>query len=1831
MPNDYITIEDARQHNLKGISLKIPLNKLTVITGVSGSGKSSLAFDTLYAEGQRRYVETFSSYARQFLDRMDRPRVGRIEGVPPAIAIDQTNPVRTSRSTVGTMTELNDHIKLLFARAAKLYCSGCARPVTRNSADGIFDTLLASEFGNGGLLAKITFSVSIPANFSIDEVDGYLAALGYTRVLSRTDSAVEVVQDQVEVSVKNRGRTVEDLEVALKYGHGTATVYWLNVDGAVRAQERFSSELFCPNCNIRYKDPVPNMFSFNSPIGACETCRGFGRTIGINFELVIPDHGKSLAQGAIKPWQTASYQECQDDMTRFAKRRGVPLNVAWKNLSEEYRTWVIDGDGQWEDGKWYGIRGFFAWLESRSYRMHIRVLLSRYRSYAQCPTCKGARLRPEALLWKLGEQAPLSMHDVMLLPIGQCLDFFKELSLPRPLDKAAEGLLGEIVTRLRFCADVGLNYLTLDRQSRTLSGGEVQRINLTTALGTSLVNALFVLDEPSIGLHSRDIGRLISVLHRLRDAGNTLVVVEHDPEVIRAADCVIDMGPGPGEKGGDIVFMGPFSRLLSSRDSLTARYLNGRLRVAPSVETIAVNNTTRSLEIKGAAENNLKRIDVKIPLNRLVCITGVSGSGKSTLVQNICYYGLRRLKSRPVESPGKFDAIIGHELVDDVVLVDQSPVGKTTRSNPISYIGAFNAIRDLFSAQPIAQERGYTSGSFSFNSGNGRCPTCGGNGFEHVEMQFLSDVFIRCPDCDGRRFRPELLEVTIETSAQNAGAVPVSSKSIADVLDMTVDEACLFFSDRPVIIRNLAPLKAVGLSYMRLGQPLPTLSGGEAQRLKLAGHLTEKEDKGPNGTLFFFDEPTTGLHFDDIHTLLDALRSLVGRGHSVVVIEHNLDVIGSADWLIDMGPEGGEAGGEIVFTGTPADCIAGANTLTGSALKAYALSLEKYGRQMALPAFVEEKPEAAAIGKGFPDIFIRHAREHNLRNISVHIPRDKFTVLTGVSGSGKSTIAFDILFAEGQRRYLESLNAFARQFIQPASRPDIDGISGVPPTVAIEQRTSRGGRKSTVATVTEIYHFLRLLFVKLGIRRCPDCDIPIEPQTRESIVAKIMKMHRGKSVGVLAPLVVKRKGTYGDLASWAMNKGFSELIVDGKPCPVDPWPRLDRFKEHSIDARIGVCTVAPGSENKLRDMLARALDLGKSIAYIEAPGQARSIFSTVNSCPRCHRSFEELDPRLFSFNSKHGWCEECFGTGLEMTGFDQEQTGEEIWWNDWWEGEERLCQACGGARLRPEALAVKLLGSSITEYSLLSIEKAEDKFKAMTWKGDRERLISRDIIAELLSRLDFLKKVGLGYLTLDRSAPSLSGGEAQRIRIAAQMGSSLRGVCYVLDEPTIGLHARDNDMLLKTLRDLKDKGNTIVVVEHDEATIRQADHIIDLGPGGGKNGGELIAEGALTKIMHNPRSVTGTLLKSPALHTDYRRRPQNRDCVIKIKKASLHNLKNIDIVFPLGLFICVTGVSGSGKSTLVRDILFQNAQRMIANRKKPKGKTSGTRIKFHGCESIEGLEAIGRILEVDQRPIGKTPRSCPATYIGIWDDVRKLFSRTPEAAVRAYSPSRFSFNVAAGRCPACEGQGIKKIEMSFLPDVTVSCDVCGGARFSPETLTVLFKGKSIADILRMSVSDAVDFFAAHASIQRPLKLMEDIGLGYLTLGQHSPTLSGGEAQRIKLVAELATPAPRPARVKNSEAPACNQKCLYILDEPTIGLHMADVSKLIAIIQQLVSSGNTVVVIEHNLDMIAQADWIIDLGPEGGEGGGRIVAQGVPDKIIIKSPNSHTARYLKKVL
>ena len=1902
MTQGVIRIRGARQHNLKNLDVDLKTGKLTVVTGPSGSGKSSLVFDTLYAEGQRRYVETFSAYARQFLDRMDKPAVDRVEGVPPAIAIDQTNPVRSSRSTVGTMTELNDHLKLLFARAAQLFDRQTAKPVRHDSPDTIYEELMSRTKERDPRLI-VTFPVELPGNTTPEEIEQWLAASGFTRVHAQREVAtvtgprkvLDVIADRFRLQATERVRAIEAIEVALKRGSGRLTVYAQKDDETYDAW-KFSTGLHCPDSDIRYGDPIPSKFSFNSPVGACEVCRGFGRVIGVDWGLVIPNDKLTLRAGAIKTIQTPAWSEAQDDLMRHAETAGIPRDTPWYKLTPEHRKWVVDGAPNYKEGnwnkQWYGIRRFFQYLESKAYKMHIRVLLSKYRSYTPCETCGGARLKLESLLWRLGskedadaamepsrrfmpvgvhwsraqlESLPgLCLHDLMMMPIDRLRKFFDRLEPHQEAAHAGSGdlqalklLFEEINTRLRYLVDVGIGYLTLDRQSRTLSGGEVQRINLTTALGTSLVNTLFVLDEPSIGLHPRDMHRITEAMQRLRDAGNTLVVVEHDPAVMVAADRIIDMGPGPGERGGNIVFDGTVNELRSA-DTLTGAYLGARKHVGMGFKR-AVTEATPRLILEGAREHNLKNIAIELPLQRLVCVTGVSGSGKSTLVQDILAPALMRHFGKSTETPGAHDRLLGADHLSDVVFVDQSPIGKTARSNPVSYVGAWDSLREIFATAPLARQRGYTGSKFSFNSGDGRCPTCGGSGFEHVEMQFLSDVYLRCPDCDGKRYRPEILEVTIER--QPIGALKPRALNVADVLDLTVSEAASLFANDRDVIRALQPIVDVGLEYVKLGQPVPTLSGGESQRLKLAGFLAAAAKSGTKsrqglatkGQLFMFDEPTTGLHFDDIAKLMRALRKLLEGGNSIVIIEHNLDVIRAADWLIDLGPEGGDAGGRVVAEGSPEEVRAHATSHTAKALREYDGT---FGVLSEAIAGYAAKPRKLVPD---PNIKIINAKEHNLQNLTVDIPHNKFSVITGVSGSGKSTLAFDILFNEGQRRYLESLNAYARSIVQPAGRPEVDAVYGIPPTVAIEQRLSRGGRKSTVGTTTEVWHFLRLLYVKLGIQHCVNDGAEVRPQTPDSIAAQIMRKYKGQHIGLLAPLVINRKGVYTELADWARPRGYSHLRVDGNFLPTTGFPRIDRFKEHTIELPVCDLDITAANEQLLRAKLTEALEHGKGVLHVLAPldglkgamvlGLGRhhhigkvEVYSTRRACPVCATSYAELDPRLFSYNSKHGWCPDCVGTGVKLTR-EQRKVFDDTIADDKDKGREQTfaepevedvadeaCPSCRGSRLNLQARNVKFDRTGIAEIAALSVVDVRRWVESLQLKDVltvRETGIARDLIPEIRSRLEFLEEVGLGYLTLDRGAPTLSGGEAQRIRLAAQLGSNLQGVCYVLDEPTIGLHARDNQVLLNALHKLGAKGNTLVVVEHDEETIRSADHLIDIGPGAGKRGGRVVAQGSARDLSDAEESVTGKYLLHAMRHPVKPRREMIINEALSLRGAGMHNLQDINLDVPLRRLVAVTGVSGSGKSTLARDVLLGNVQAAVQQRSTKAGRDADDRGKhpgWVGVKSVEGYTGVDRVLEVDQTPIGKTPRSCPATYIGFWDTIRKLFADTLEAKARGYGPGRFSFNIGEGRCPTCEGQGMRTIGMSFLPDVKVPCESCHGARFNAETLAVTWRGKNIGDVLRMEVDEAVAFFGSMPNISHPLQLLKDVGLGYLTLGQPSPTLSGGEAQRIKLVTELSKVRDDITR-RGQKAP----HTLYVLDEPTVGLHMADVEKLARVLHRLVDGGHSVIVIEHDLDIIAEANWVVDLGPEGGNAGGRVVATGTPEQLVAK--RTHTGNALAAVL
>ncbi|MBJ6763058.1 excinuclease ABC subunit UvrA [Myxococcaceae bacterium JPH2] len=1741
----------ARTHNLQGLSVDLAEGEFVCITGVSGAGKSSLALDTLYAEGQRRFVESFSPYARQFLERLERPPMDALEPVAAGVAVDRRAPVKSSRSTVATLADVEPYLSALFTREAMPVCPDCGEVAVRTDARVAATAALTAH---PDVQAVLTFPLRIPDTAAFLDArtrllkDGYhrLVVQGEVRELESlrpaeaTDATgvAQVVVDRVKLSSGNLSRVTQALEDAWARADGDA---WLLVPEV--PPRRLRRGLVCPRCAREFEPARPGLFSYQSPVGACAPCKGFGRIIGIDWAKVIPNPALSLSQGAIRPWTGASSEWERTMLQRWCHARHIPWDKPWGELTAAQRELVLEGEGDYRDGKAYpGVRAWFRWMESRTYKMHVRVLLARYRAYTLCESCHGGRLNAQARAWRVGGIDLPAWHGLELA------EALARLEALRTTTGQGELARRELSGRLRYLQRVGLGYLTLDRPARTLSGGEAQRVSLTAALGTSLTGALFVLDEPTVGLHPGDVPPLTEAITELADRGNIALVLEHDPWVIRSAHRVLELGPGAGRQGGRLCFDGPPEALAKKKDLPT-----GRMLAESSVTPRTPRERKGELVVKGAREHNLKDVSVRVPLGVLCAITGPSGSGKSTLMDEIVYRHLaRRLGEKDVEAAGAVAAVEGAEAVKAITFVDQSPLGRTSRGNAATYTKAWDRLRERFASEPEAEVRGLTAAHFSFNVDKGRCEACAGEGYETVEMQFLADVALLCATCRGRRFKEEVL------------AVRHQGFSVAQVLEMTVDEVLRHFGDDSALQRTLGPAQRLGLGYLPLGQPLSTLSGGEAQRLKLARALASPAQ----GTLFLIDEPSAGLHAEDVRHVLAALHALVDKGGSVIVVDHDVAVMRGSDWIIDLGPGGGRDGGRLVAEGTPAEVAKARGSATAAALR-------DEGRPTPRGA------KARRPGTEVAAIEVEHAREHNLKDVSCRIPLGKMTVVTGPSGSGKSSLAFDVVFAEGQRRFLETLTPYARQFLPTLPRPDVERISSIPPTVALEQRTSRAGGTSTVATVTEVAHYLRLLFAKLGAPHCPVDDTPIGATTPEALYAQVLAM-KGDGT-VLAPAVRSRKGTYLDVFTAAARAGITTAIVDGQLASTDDPPRLAKTREHDIDL-----VMYEGRLSKLpRERFEQTLVWGQSALKVRN-AQGETLLSSERTCPRCGTAVPELDPRWFSFNTKQGRCEACEGTGVQ--GGPTAVA----------EGEVAPCRDCGGSRLAPVPRGVRLEGARYHEVVQASVAAMLPRVRAWKFKGDRA-LIGEPSRLELLRRLEFLERVGLGYLSLDRNASTLSGGEMQRLRLSAQLGAGLTGAMYVLDEPTIGLHPRDTHLLLANLRALVDTGSTVLVVEHDADTIRAADHLLDLGPTGGRGGGHILAEGAPEDVLESG-SPTALALRAARVRPPSGRGEPTQ--WLELTGARANNLQRVDLRLPVGRLNVVSGVSGSGKSTLIRQVLYPALREKL-------GLVTG---KPGAFDALRGAEAVKRVLSVDQSPIGRTPRSVPATFLGLWDELRRAFAATPEAKIRGFTAARFSFNTASGgRCPVCEGQGAISHEMSFLPDVVTPCEACGGARFDAATLEVRYHGLSVGDVLRLSADEAKDVFHAIPKVAAPLACLSDLGVGYLQLGQGSNTLSGGEAQRLKLAAELT-------------ASSRHEPTLYVLDEPTTGLHVGDVEKLITFMGRLVDRGDTLVVIEHHPSVIAAADHVVELGPEGGEAGGRIVATGTPREVgKLKTP---TGRVLK---
>jgi len=1911
-----IEIHGARQNNLLGVSVSIPRERLVVITGVSGSGKSSLAFDTLFREGQRRFLETLSAYARQFLGRMEKPDVESIEGLAPAIAVDQKTQSRSARSTVGTLTEIFDHLRVLYARAGVAHCPKCDLPLKSQTAEGIVQQLLVEHAGKAlVLLAPIVrdrkgnhlavLEDLKQRGFIRARVDGAILRIEETPELARYHRhTIEVVVDRLKPDPANPSRLREAVEQAIELGKGDLTVVF--PDG----ERGYSTSRACPSCGEETPPLEPRLFSFNSPHGACPRCEGLGLLRRPSESRIIVDATLSIRGGALavmrKTGGALLYPKADFKfLALVAEAHGFDLDTPWEDLTKDARKIVLRGSGEkrfedqasWNGAKYKGsvrwkrrFKGVMVALEE-AYAANVKHV-ERYLATSLCPDCEGTRLNAAARSVRLGG---VRIADLLQAPVHELTPRLEGLELTPREARIARDLLLEIHRRAAFLEHVGLDYLSLSRAADTLSGGEAQRIRLAAQLGAGLQGVLYVLDEPSIGLHARDHQRLLSALEKLRDAGNTVVVVEHDEATLRAADWVVDVGPLAGREGGRIVAQGP-PDVIARADSPTGQLLRGELTMPAPHERRRGNG--KSLRVLGARGFNLKDVDVAFPLGTLIAVSGVSGSGKSTLVNRILLPAVLARLGREGPQPLEHDKIQGLEHIEDAVVIDAAPIGRTPRSNPATYTDVLTAIRDLFASLPEAQMRGYDKSRFSFNVPGGRCEACGGAGAQLVELQFLAPVTVPCEECGGGRFQAETLEVRY------------AGKNIADVLAMTVDEALEVFRDLPKIADALKTMRDVGLSYLTLGQPSTTLSGGEAQRIKLVSEL--KRTRRVH-TLYILDEPTTGLHQFDVQKLVAALQRLVDAGHTVVVIEHNLDVIRAADHVIDLGPEGGAAGGRLVASGTPEAIEAQDSSHTGRALAEHGQT------RRAKPASRKSRTNGRALASEGPprEIRVFGARTHNLKGIDVTIPRDSLTVVTGPSGSGKSSLALDTIYTEGKRRFVESLSTYARQFLGSRDKPPVEKIEGLGPSVAVEAGTSRGHPRSTIATTTEIHDHLRVLFSRAGIVRCPVHKEPLAVTDAGAIAKRIVKELSGERGFVLAPLhsiqaadeAHRRENFDHAVQSWR-KAGFVRALIDGKEVRLDAELALPAASA-SVDLVVDRVSFDAASRSRIADAVAQAASVsgGRVSALSQPKGGAprRLDFSTQGACPVCgFRLDHRLDPRHFSFNTHAGACVECDGLGSKVqcdaallivapresllegaivTKFarylvkgkgyyehllravakqhkinldrpfdelsevqqalllrgegakDQYQVEieksfanaevEERFTAPWpglcghidaWHGKaedpewaallervmsRRTCPLCQGERLKPEARFTLVGKRRLPEVLGDNVSEALVWIRSLRGSSTIVESVAA-VLTELESRLSLLDRVGLGYLTLDRATSTLSGGEARRVRLSASLGSQLTGVCYVLDEPTVGLHPADTERLTDALLELRDCGNTVIVVEHDESLMRRADWIVDLGPGSGRLGGNVVAMGTPAAIEADQKSLTGSALRGELrLRAEPLEAASGKPREIALLGAKLNNLKGVDFHARFGAMTGICGPSGSGKSSLILDCLVPALS----------GETSAGRWK----KLLTPAGDPPRLVVIDASPIGRTPASIPATYTGLMEPLRDLFSRTPDARLRGFGPAHFSFNSAKGRCQACEGRGATQVEMQFLADLWLPCEECGGRRFTPEVLEVKFRGRSIADVLDMTVDEALAFLEHQPKAVSVLQTLAEVGLGYLPLGQSSTTLSGGEAQRIKLASELQL---------GDEAGAS----VVILDEPSTGLHSSDVAQLARVLQRLRRRGHAVVLIEHHTGLLSICDTLVELGPGGGGAGGTVIAQGTPSELSLDA-DSVTGPWLRTEL
>lgn len=1619
-----LVVKEASENNLKSISVSIPHQSFTVITGVSGSGKSSLAYNVIFKESQRRFLSSFSSFSRLYTAKLEKPKANSITGLQAALAVKQQSTAANPHSTVGTLSGLSDHLRLLFARMGRASCVVCGK-----------------TFAN-------------------------------------------------------------------------------------------STETVCRHCAHERPRQLASLFSFNSYHGACKDCKGLGLREQIDVNKLISDPSLSLREGALVPTTPTGYivysQVTVDALNTVCKAHGFDVDTPWQSLTDDQRHVILYGSEKVKvlfgkhalesRLKWKGItarprvegfyKGIIPIMEDILRRDRNENIL-RFASAFACKTCKGTRLSKEALAVDL---AGTNIAELSKLSVDALEKRLMEIRSEVDQQAIFDAIMEKASKRISYLKMLGLGYLSLSREATSLSGGEAQRIRLAAQIGSGLQGVLYVLDEPSAGLHPYDNQNLLKMLKALRDNGNTVLVVEHDEDTIREADYLIDIGPKAGNNGGQLIYEGNPDTLLQQPenypDSLTAHTLSQAWQVKQ-----IVREGFGFIEIFAAQLHNLRQIDVSFRMGALNVVTGLSGAGKSTLVHQVLAKSIRQNKAIGCDS---WDTTLA---IDRIIEVNQSPIGRTPRSNPATYTGLFEVIRSLFAEQPLSKILGFNKGQFSFNTAGGRCEHCNGAGRTHLGMHFLGDVEVACESCGGKRFNDATLEVTYR------------GKNIFEVLEMTFDEASKFFENIPPATKIIDQLIRLEVGYLRLGQPSTTLSGGEAQRVKLASEL-HKTTKG-NG-LYLLDEPTLGLHKADVAALLTALNDLIEQQNTVIVIEHDPTFILQADHIIDLGPEGGENGGALIFSGKPSELLNQPDSLTAKALNRIILKGSDASKTKQLSWNRDEFIQLKGIST------------HNLNQLDVKIPHGKTTVITGVSGSGKSALAFDTLYTECRNRFTESYTAYARRMMSKLSRPQLEEGSGFSPAIAIQQNNFHNDPRSTVGTMTGLSESYRLLFSRIG---------KTKDNQPHQMPASLFSFNHAK-------------------AACEMCNGLGRvLFADPQQFITHPEKALttgamDGTKPGSFFGE------ADGQYVQTLKTVGKIYGIDFELPYIQLDDTASRI-----ALYGCGDEVFDVDwqfnraGRKGNHQLRTKW--KGFANLIEEDYHLKKQSKR---------GEafekiirEKLCPSCKGARLNSKVLSVKVDTLSIAEVSAMNVKEAWIFFEQLPGKlSGIEKAVALKLQNQIQQKLKILAELGLSYLSADRPAASLSGGEARRVRMASQLEADLCGITYVIDEPTTGLHPRDTQKLLGVLDKLKALGNTMVYVEHDPEVIRHADYVIELGPGAGKYGGNLVFSGGRSTFLNTTDSLTAAYLNqkfSITSHEIDKAKP-----VMCLKGAAANNLQHINVEIPTAQLIAISGVSGSGKTSLAFDVIAESFK-------------AGKPIN---CSSIDFAD-IQQLVVADQEEMSSSVLSTVASFTEVFELIRNLFALLPESKSLGLKKQHFSFNNAEGSCPNCKGQGKIKVSLDFLSDVYTTCEVCEGKRFKPKVLLPRWKNKSINEVLEMEVHEAANHFKSQKKIVQKLEVLEDVGLGYLRLGQTTNTLSGGESQRLKLANEL---------LKGKQL-----RTLYIFDEPTSGLHFKDVEHLLKLFKRLVNDGHTVMVVEHNLHVITAADWLIDMGPEAGSEGGKIIYNG----------------------